>query len=73
MLFDGVGQAVEVAFAALVRVETGGRRVPRPGQQRGERFRLIEKSVAVGGENLAVGRDGAFGAAIGGGGRKVDK
>jgi hypothetical protein len=71
--FNRIGQAIQIGFTAGGVVDRGAGFQSGPGQQGAEGGRVVEKAVAVSGENLAVGRDGAFGAAIGGGGRKVDK
>ena len=63
--FNRIGQAIQIGFAAGGKVDRGAGFQPGPGQQGAEGGGVVEKAVAVGGENLPVGRDGAFGAAVG--------
>ena len=60
-----IGQATQIGFAAGWVVDRGACFHSGPGQQGAEGGGVVEEAVAVGGENLPVGRDGALGAAVG--------
>ncbi len=63
--FNRIGQTIQIGFAAGGEVDRGAGFQPGPGQQGAEGGGVVEEAVAVGGENLPVGREGAFGAAVG--------
>lgn len=63
--FNRIGQSIQIGFAAGGVVDRGACFQSGPGQQGAEGGGVVEEAVAVGGEYLSVGREGAFGTAVG--------